>query len=79
VNYARLTEIASPFNRSLALPWVTGLWSSDTLTGLERLSREMGRQAALIAYINTFGLFTAASALALPILVLLRKGKKAGR
>jgi hypothetical protein len=39
----------------------------------------MGRQAALIAYINTFGLFTAASALALPILVLPRKGKKAGR
>jgi MFS transporter, DHA2 family, multidrug resistance protein len=76
VNYARLTEFASPYNRSLALPWVTGMWASESLSGLERLSREMARQAAMIAYINAFGLFTAASAMALPFLLLMRRATR---
>jgi MFS transporter, DHA2 family, multidrug resistance protein len=76
MNYARLTEIASPYNRSLALPWVTGSWAYESLASLERLSREMGRQASLIAYINAFSLFTAVSLLAMPVLLLLRRGRK---
>ena len=76
MNYARLSELASPYNRSLMLPWVTGLWEYDSLASLERLSREMGRQASMIAYINAFGLFTAVSAAALPLLLLMGRSRK---
>ena len=76
VNYSRLTELASPYNRSLLLPWVTGRWEYEGLASLERLSREMGRQASMIAYINAFGLFTAVSAVALPVLLLMGGGRK---
>lgn len=76
MNYSRFTELASPYNRSLMLPWVTGLWEFDSLSSLERLSREMGRQASMIAYINAFGLFTAVSAAALPLLLLMGGTRK---
>ena len=33
-NYSRLTEMISPFNERLAMPWVMGGWSTDTLAGL---------------------------------------------
>ena len=74
INYSRLTEMASPYNRSLAMPWVAGLWAVESAAGLERLSREMGRQASMLAYINAFGLFTACAATALPLILLLRRG-----
>ncbi|MGE0701911.1 MAG: DHA2 family efflux MFS transporter permease subunit, partial [Hyphomicrobiaceae bacterium] len=57
VNYALLAELTSPYNRTLALPWVTGLWEVATAPSLQRLSREITRQSAVIAYINAFGLF----------------------
>lgn len=77
VNYARMTEIISPYNRALAMPWVTGLWDLESLAGLERLSREISRQATLIAYVNAFGLYTAVSAAAIPLVMLLGRTKKA--
>ena len=76
MNYARLTELASPYNRSLMLLWVTGRWEFESLANLERLSREMGRQASMIAYINAFGLFTAVSAMALPVLLFMGGTRK---
>src|SRR6185312_2861261 len=39
-NYSRMTEMVSPFNERLNLPWVMGGWSTDTLSGLARLSKE---------------------------------------
>jgi len=77
VNYAMLSEIVTPYNRSLALPWVTGLWEVGTLPSLERLSREINRQSAMIAYINAFGLFSAVSAAAVPLVLLLRRPRTA--
>ena len=77
VNYARMTEIVSPYNKTLAMPWVTGLWELESLAGLERLSREISRQATLIAYVNAFGLYTAVSAAAIPLVMLLGRTKKA--
>ncbi len=77
VNYSRMTEVISPYNKALTMPWATGLWEIESLAGLERLSREMARQAALIAYVNAFGLYTAVSAAAIPFVMLLGRAKKA--
>ena len=41
------------------------------------LSKEIGRQAAMIGYINAFGLFTLTSALALPLILLVGRRAKA--
>jgi hypothetical protein len=51
---------------------VTGRWSVDSVTGLASLSKEITRQATLIAYLNAFGLFTTACALTLPLILLMR-------
>src|SRR5882757_7172945 len=68
-NYSRLVELVNPFNRSLALPWVTGGWDTETVGGLAKLSKEIGRQAAMLGYINAFGFYTLASALAIPLIL----------
>ena len=76
-NYGRLVELVNPFNRALALPWVSGGWDFETVQGLARLSREIGRQAAMIGYINAFGLYTLCSALAIPLILLIGRGARA--
>jgi DHA2 family multidrug resistance protein len=76
MNYARISEIVSPYNRVLALPWATGLWHFESLPELERLSQEISRQAAMIAYINAFGLYTLVSAMAIPLTLLLARARK---
>ena len=63
-NYGRLVEMVSPYNRALALPWATGAWDFESTQGLARVAREVGRQAAMIGYINAFGLFALCSGLA---------------
>lgn len=75
-NYARLTEIISPYNKMLTMPLVTGLWDLQTLSGLEHVSREMARQAAMIGYLNAFGLYTAVSAAAVPLVLLLGRARR---
>jgi MFS transporter, DHA2 family, multidrug resistance protein len=72
-NYSRMTEMISPFNKRLTLPWVMGSWDSDTLAGLARLSKEIGRQAAMIGYLNAFAMYTAASAGAVILVMLVRR------
>jgi MFS transporter, DHA2 family, multidrug resistance protein len=71
-NYGRMAEQLSPFNRSLDLPSVTGGFTIETVTGLARLSKEVTRQATMIAYLNAFGLYAVACALTLPLILLLR-------
>ncbi|MFV0295864.1 MAG: hypothetical protein ACK5JT_07065, partial [Hyphomicrobiaceae bacterium] len=77
INYAQLSELVTPFNRSMALPWVTGLWEVGTSASLQRLSREIARQSAVIAYINAFGLFTVVSAAVVPFVIFLKRPKGA--
>ncbi len=72
-NYSRLSELISPFNDRLALPWVMGGWSIDTLPGLARLSKEINRQAAMIGYLDAFAMYTAASAGAVVLVLLVRR------
>ncbi|HRD76519.1 MAG TPA: hypothetical protein PK264_11355, partial [Hyphomicrobiaceae bacterium] len=60
-------------NRALQLPWVTGAWTTETLTGLARISREINRQATMIGFSNAFLLYTALSAVAIPLSFLIQK------
>jgi len=74
-NYSRMTEMISPFNDRLAMPWVMGGWNTETLPGLARLAKEINRQAAMIGYLDAFALYTAASAAAV-VLVMLVSGRR---
>src|SRR5579862_948118 len=76
-NYSRMNEMISPFNNRLALPWVTGGWDTETTSGLARLSREVGRQASMIGYLDAFALYTAASAAAMLLTLLVRRRRAA--
>jgi MFS transporter, DHA2 family, multidrug resistance protein len=78
-NYSRMTELISPYNRALAMPGSLGGWSVETMQGLARLSREIDRQAAMIGYLNAFGLYTAASGAAILLLVLARGRRRRPR
>ncbi len=72
-NYSRMVEMITPFNKVLTLPEVIGRWDVDTAPGLARLGQEIARQSAMIGYLNAFGLFTAACAATLPLILLLRR------
>jgi len=74
-NYSRMTELITPTSKVLAMPGAMGGWSVETLQGLTSLSREIGRQAAMIGYLNAFGMYTAVAAAAI-VLALLARGKK---
>src|SRR5215813_1714810 len=78
-NYARLVELVNPFNRVMEFPLVLGAWDIESLPGLAKLSKEVGRQAAMLGYINAFGLYTPVSALAVPLILLVgRRASRAG-
>jgi len=74
VNYARMTEFVSPFNEALADP--TWPWNLETLPGLAALSREVGRQAFMIGYINAFTAYTVLSLAVLPLVLFVRVPKR---
>lgn len=76
-NYARMTEFVTPYNPALGLPSVMGAWDMETLPGLARLSKEITRQAAMIGYLNAFGLYTVMSGLALPFILMVRGRRRA--
>ena len=71
-NYAGMTEFISDFNKILSLPWSLGAWDTGSNPSLAALSSEMGRQAALIGYINAFKAYTIASLAVLPLIALVR-------
>ena len=76
-NYGRMIEMITPYNESLSLPWVMGAWSTETVAGLARLAKEITRQASMLGYINAFGLYTLASAAAVPLILLVAKRRRA--
>ena len=71
-NYAGMTQFISDFNKVLSLPWSLGAWDTGSNPSLAALSSEMGRQAALIGYINAFKAYTIASLAVLPLIALVR-------
>ncbi len=76
-NYSRMTEMVSPYNKALSLPWVMGGWTMDTLPGLAKLANEINRQAAMIGYVNAFGLYTATSAAAILVVMFAKRRQRA--
>ncbi|MEK9671903.1 MAG: DHA2 family efflux MFS transporter permease subunit [Rhodospirillaceae bacterium] len=68
-NYERLTENISQFNIALKFPWVMGRWDIDSVEGLARLSKELYHQAFHISHVNVFGMYTLASAAAIPLIL----------
>lgn len=79
VNYARLAEFINPYNPVLTTPWITGAWDISSAPGLAKISKEISRQSAMIAYLNVFGLFTLVSGLAIPFALLVKPGTKRAR
>ena len=75
-NYSRMTELATAYNKVWQLPWVTGAWTTETLTGIARLSKEITRQATMIGFTNAFVLYTLLSAIAVPLCLLIRPPRK---
>ena len=66
----------TPFNPVLTMPSLSGAWNFDTISGLAKVANEINRQAAMIGYLNAFVMYTAASVLAvgLVLIVLRRSG-----
>jgi DHA2 family multidrug resistance protein len=75
-SHARLTEFISPFNEVLELPATPSFWDVGSLSGLAAMGGEIHRQAAMIGYLNAFGLFTLASLVVLPLIPFVRVPKK---
>ncbi len=75
-NYSRMTELATVYNKVWQLPWVTGAWTTETLTGIARLSKEITRQATMIGFTNAFMLYTLLSAMAVPLCLLVRPPRR---
>jgi DHA2 family multidrug resistance protein len=72
-NYARMTEMVTPYSEARLFPGLPGSWSLDSLTGLSRLSGEIQRQAAMIGYVNAFTLMTLTAAMAIPLAFLMKR------
>ena len=77
-NYSRLTEMITPYNKALDLPWVMGAWTTETTQGLARLAREINRQSAMIGYTNAFTYYTATAVVAIGFILLAKKRTRKG-
>jgi len=75
-NYSRLVENVSPYSKQLMLTPVFGGWNTESATGLAALSKEINRQAAMIAYTNAFFIYTLISLSAIPLALLVRRMKE---
>jgi MFS transporter, DHA2 family, multidrug resistance protein len=72
-NYSRMTEMISPYNSALAMPWVTGAWDVESVPGLAKVAKEIARQSAMIGYLNAFMMYTFASGLAMVLVFIVRR------
>jgi MFS transporter, DHA2 family, multidrug resistance protein len=53
-NDSRMSEMITPYNTTLALPWAVGGWDLASVPGLAKITKEITRQAAMIGYLNGF-------------------------
>lgn len=75
-NYSRLSEQISLLNKTLLLPETLGGWSIDTTAGLASIAKEIGRQATMIGYLNSFWTYTVVAALAVPLVVFISNERR---
>lgn len=74
-NYSRLVENVTPYARQHLLAPAMGGWNIETVSGLATLSKEINRQAALIAYTNVFYIYTLISLSAIPLALLVKRAQ----
>lgn len=72
INRASLVERVSPYNESMSGDALPQAWSLDQAAGLSTLSREIDKQAAMIAYVDDFALIALMTVISIPIVALLR-------
>jgi DHA2 family multidrug resistance protein len=75
-NYSRLTEVFTPYNKTLTMPGLPVQWSLESTTGLLSLSNEMLRQATMIGYLNAFTLMALTAVAAIPLAAFMRRIKR---
>ncbi|MSO90221.1 MAG: DHA2 family efflux MFS transporter permease subunit [Acetobacteraceae bacterium] len=76
VNYARISEFITPYNKILTFPGLPASWNLETASGLMRLSNEIQRQAAMIGYVNAFYMLAFTATIAVPLAWLLRNAAR---
>jgi DHA2 family multidrug resistance protein len=74
-NHADIAAYVTPFNRLFEAPAVAQVWNPLTLAGRAALDGAVTLQATIIAYIDDFWLMMVLSLAAMPLVLLLRKGK----
>jgi len=77
-NYSRMVEGVTPYNKTMSLPDSMGGWTMETTGGIARLAKEINRQAAMIGYMNAFVMYTVASMIAIPLVLMLGGSRKRG-
>jgi DHA2 family multidrug resistance protein len=75
--HATLATQVTPFSPALHSPLVEQLWNIHTAAGLAAINQEITRQASMIAYIDNFKFMMIVTLLAVPMLALLRKTRRA--
>ena len=75
-NYARMSEMISPFNKVWNMPWSTGGWTIESTEGVARVAKEMVRQSTMIGYVNAFLMYAVIAAAAIPLCLLATLKKK---
>jgi len=70
VNYSDLIRWINPFNEGLSLQGITGIWSTESVTGLAGIAGEVTRQATTIGFLNAANLFLWTSLLVYPLIAL---------
>ncbi|MGE4219481.1 MAG: hypothetical protein AB7G39_08545, partial [Alphaproteobacteria bacterium] len=73
---AGMTELTTPYNDIFLFDRLTGLYGLDTLRNMAVLSREIDRQALMLGYLHTFGVYTLLCMGAVALVFLVRIPKK---
>jgi MFS transporter, DHA2 family, multidrug resistance protein len=77
INHAALARHVTPYAPALHFPEIAKYWSLHSAAGLASLDAEVTRQASMIAYIDDFKLMMIVTLLAVPLVMLLRKPRRA--
>jgi DHA2 family multidrug resistance protein len=72
VNHAEIAAHVSPFDRALHSGSAEHFWNLGRMASRQALDGEIGRQAALIAYLDDFKLMMFLALAAIPLVFILR-------
>ncbi len=75
--HSSMASRLTPFSPGLHLPMVQRMWNLHTTAGLAALNQEVTRQSAMIAYIDNYKFMMLITLAAIPLLLLLRRGRRA--